>query len=118
MPSETLEFRVTGDDHGTMADPVAEVEGGDGRITVTGALSTPTPCQGLEGRHAGRAGRVEIRVVVRPREGGCVQIIGRFHYEAVLRGVEPGPKEVTVIHAYPESGWATDTVATAAVQVR
>jgi len=96
----------------------ARASAGAGRIAVEGALPTPTPCYTLTGE-AGREGRVvTLAVQARAQEGGCIQMIAGFAYDAVVRGVPPGRYTLRVAHAYAGTGWDTRRVLEQEIEVR
>lgn len=117
-PGDDLLFEITGERHGLYADPVAQVAAVGSRIIVTGALSTPTPCEEVTAARADADSRIILRVVVTTTPVGCYDVVGRFEYRASLRIPAIGAHEVVVVHTYVGSAWPTDTVAVTPVLVR
>jgi hypothetical protein len=96
----------------------ARATGGQGRIAVEGSITTPTPCYTLAGR-ARRDGRtVTLTVAAERKEGGCIQMIAGFRYDAAVRGLPAGTYTLRVQHAYAGTGWETRTAAETQVEVR
>src|SRR5687767_14483090 len=61
------------------------------RIAVLATLLGPDPCRTLDGEIDHRDREVTLRVFIRPSSAGvCVQVVGRFAYEAVIEGLRPG----------------------------
>jgi hypothetical protein len=94
----------------------ASAEGG--RVKVEGSVTTPTPCYDLAGE-ASREGRtVTLTVEARRKEGGCIQMIAAFGYQAAVRGLPAGSYALVVRHAYPGVGWEGATVLETEIEVR
>lgn len=102
-----------------VSQPSASASGGEGRITVQGRLSAPDPCRRVRGSLGTEGEALVLRVEVAPGEGEmCIQRIAAFAYDATLRGVAPGTHLLRVVHAYPQTGWETQTVLEERVTVR
>lgn len=94
----------------------ASVDGG--RVDVSGALPTPTPCYDLTGEARREGAVVTLTVQARAREGGCIQVIAGFAYDASLRGLPAGRYTLRVVHAYAGTGWDTRQVLEQPIDVR
>lgn len=94
----------------------ANVEGG--RLSVDGVMTTPTPCYDLvgEARREGRA--VTLTVEARRKEGGCIQVIAAFGYQADVRGLPAGSYTLRVRHGYPGTGWDGRTALETEIEIR
>src|SRR5215207_612946 len=88
----------------------ARAVGAADRIKVEGAVTTPTPCYDLAG-HLEREGTNTLTLVVeaRRKEGGCIQMIAAFGYDAAVRGLAPGRYVLRVRQTYPGTGWYART---------
>ena len=94
-------------------------QAGRRQIAVLATLSGPDPCRTLEGELESRDGEVTLRVLIRPSgAAGCVQVVGRFAYAAVIEGLRPGRYHLQVVHTYPSTGWPTQAVLSETVDVR
>ena len=84
---------------GPGAPPLTTAEGGEGRITVQGSLSTPcvaTPSEVIA--EADRSGsELELRVGWVPA-GDCIPSVDVFVYEAVLGNLSSGLYQLRVLH--------------------
>jgi hypothetical protein len=96
----------------------ARASGGEGRIAVQGALPTPTPCYTLSGEARREDAVITLTVQARANEGGCIQMIAGFAYDATVRGVPAGRYTLRVVHAYAGTGWDTQQVLEHPVEVR
>lgn len=96
----------------------ARATGAQGRIAVEGALPTPTPCYTLSGEARREGEVVTLTVQARASEGGCIQMIAGFAYDATVRGVPAGRYTLRVVHAYAGTGWETARVLEHPVEVR
>jgi hypothetical protein len=94
-------------------------EAGQGQITVRATLSGPDPCRTLEGELDQTDREVNLRVFIRPSgAGGCILVIGRFAYDAVIDGLPSGRYVLQVVHTYLSTGWPTRTVLNQTMDVR
>ena len=94
-------------------------EAGLGQITVRSILAGPDPCRTLEGELEQRGRDLTLRVFIRPSGAGvCVQVVGRFAYDAVIEGLPRGRYALQVVHTYPSTGWPTGAVLSHTVDVR
>lgn len=94
-------------------------EAGEGRIAVRATLSGPDPCRTLEGELDQTARELKLRVFVRPSGAeGCVQVVGSFSYDAAIEQLPRGTYVLRVVHAYPSTGWTTQTVLSETLEVR
>jgi hypothetical protein len=94
-------------------------EAGQGQIAVRATLSGPDPCRTVEGDLNHTDQEVTLRVFIRPSGAGvCVQIIGRFAYDAVIEGLPRGRYVLQVVHTYPSTGWPTGAVLSQTMDVR
>lgn len=96
----------------------ARATGGEGRIAVQGALPTPTPCYTLSGEARREGETITLTVQARANEGGCIQMIAGFAYDATVRGVPAGRYTLRVVHAYAGTGWDTQQVLEQPLEVR
>jgi len=95
-----------------------QAAGEAGRIDVKGHMQTPDPCRRLSGT-ADTSGREVTLRVNAVREGEmCTQVIADFAYDAAITGLEPGTYRLRVVHAYPGTGWDTQTALDQSVTVR
>jgi hypothetical protein len=92
---------------------------GQGQIAVRSTLSGPDPCRTLGGELEQTDRDVTLRVFIRPSGAAvCVQVVGRFAYDAVIDGLPRGRYALQVVHTYPSTGWPTGTVLSQTVDVR
>lgn len=82
------------------ASPTAK--GSRGRIDVTGTIVTGDPCVRLRAETERTVRRVSITVVARRENVACIQVVAQFAYAAAVTGLEPGPYQVVVSHAYED----------------
>ena len=99
-------------------EPWTKAAGGEGRVEVEGAVTTPTPCYTLAGEARRDGQTVTLTLQAERKEGGCIQVIAAFGYEATVRGLPPGRYTLRVLHAYPGTGWERRTALEQAVEVR
>ncbi|HJU42114.1 MAG TPA: hypothetical protein VJ691_04835 [Vicinamibacterales bacterium] len=94
-------------------------EGGQAQISVRATLTGPDPCRMLDAV-LDRANReLTLRVFIRPNGAAvCVQVLGKFAYDAVIEGLPRGKYVLQVVHAYSATGWPTQTVLTQTMDVR
>jgi hypothetical protein len=101
------------------SDESATAETGQGQIAVRATLAGPDPCRAVEAELDQNDREVTLRVFVRPNGAEvCVQVLGRFAYDAVIEGLPRGTYVLHVVHAYPSTGWPTRTVLSQTVNVR
>jgi hypothetical protein len=114
----TLQFAVRALDPGQSGESVV-AEAGQGRIAVRATLSAPDPCRALSGELDRSGQHLTLRVSVRPNDAhACVQVIGRFGYDAAIEGLAPGRYRLQVVHTYPATGWPTRAVLDETFDVR
>ena len=102
----------------TPEEDFARASADSGRVAVEGAVTTPTPCYDLVGA-ASRDGRtVTLTIEARRKEGGCIQMIAAFSYQAAVRGLPAGSYALRVLHAYPDVGWEGKTALETEIEVR
>ena len=101
----------------TPDEDFARAVGAADRIKVEGAMTTPTPCYDLVGQLRREGAALTLTVEARRKEGGCIQMIAAFGYDAAVRGLPPGRYTLRVLHAYPGTGWEGKTAAEAEVEV-
>ncbi len=95
-----------------------QATGETGRIDVKGHMQTPDPCRRLSGTVDASGREVTLRVNA-TREGEmCTQVIANFAYDAAITGLESGTYRLRVVHAYPGTGWDTQTALDQSVTVR
>lgn len=100
-----LEFAVLG-----QAEPAVEraptIEKVDaGRVRVTGAIATPTPCYTIEAGLVAAERTLTLTLTANAKEGICVQALAAFEYRATISGLEPGDYTIVVVQTYPGTGW-------------
>ena len=94
-------------------------EAGQGQITVRSTLRGPDPCRRLEGELEQTGREVTLRVFIRPSGAEvCVQVEGRFAYDAVIEGLPRGSYVLQVVHTFPSTGRPTVAVLSQRVDVR
>jgi hypothetical protein len=101
----------------TPEEDFARAVGAADRIKVEGAMTTPTPCYDLVGQLRRDGAALTLTVEARRKEGGCIQVIAAFGYDAAVRGLPPGRYTLRVLHAYPGTGWEGKTAAETEVEV-
>lgn len=99
-------------------DAGLRAEGGAGRIVVHGILQTPDPCRQVTGTVEAAGGDVTLRVDAARQGEACIQVISAFAYDATVMGIAPGTYRLRVVHAYPGTGWETETALEQTVTVR
>lgn len=86
------------------------VHAGAGQIEIRGDLDAPDPCYTLEAELSADEQALTVRVTAQDsKTGGCVQVIGRFSYSAVI-DVPEGTYLLSIVHTYPGTGWPTTEV--------
>jgi hypothetical protein len=117
MDQLTVELKTQplegGDDRGGRV----VAEGASGGANVRGMLSAPNPCYRLSGSVARSGATVTLTVTGRASDGGCIQSIGAFAYDASVRGLPPGAYTLRVVHTYPGTGWETRTALETSITV-
>jgi hypothetical protein len=114
-----LEFTPQALQHGEwLEQPEVEARGEAGRIVVSARLSAPDPCQQLNGELERSGSELKLRVTITRVGEACIQPIGTFGYQAVIRDLAPGGYRLRVIHTYPNTGWPTVTALDQTVEVR
>ncbi|MCR4404413.1 MAG: twin-arginine translocation signal domain-containing protein [Candidatus Acetothermia bacterium] len=105
-PSEPLlSFAQLGSSCASVAEG-AELQGGRGRITFSGAVSTPTPCYDLTAElitmRCGPGERCvntyEIAITSKAQEGYCIECLGSVSYRGELRRLNPGVYNIGITH--------------------
>lgn len=84
----------------------AELDGGKGRITFSGAVATPTPCYDLTAElitmRCGPTERCpntyEIAITSEAQEGYCILCLGSVSYRGELGGLKAGIYNITITH--------------------
>jgi hypothetical protein len=89
-----------------------------GRIVVTGRMETPDPCRRVAGTAQRSGAEVTLRMEAHREGEMCTQVISAFAYDAAVQGLPAGTYRLRVVHAYPGTGWETQTVLEESVQVR
>ena len=86
--------------HGTIIIPSAQVAAVTEGIQILGQFGTATPCYRLSSSAALRESTITVRIgaAADPGTGACVQVVGAFHYTALLHPEAPGPYRVIVEH--------------------
>ncbi len=110
-PSPVLSsFQVSGGINFGSPPAAPSVDVSPGRISVTAETTTPTPCYTLAGDFTAASRELRLQVDARPSgSGACVQVIGRFSYNAVLT-LPAGTYTLVVVHRFPDTGWPTTEV--------
>ncbi|HEX2188065.1 MAG TPA: hypothetical protein VHG51_04170 [Longimicrobiaceae bacterium] len=103
---------------GPAAPEGVSARGEAGRIVVAGRMETPDPCRRLAGTAERSGSEVTLRVEARREGEACIQVIAAFAYDAEVAGLPPGTYRLRVVHAYPGTGWETQTALEETVQVR
>lgn len=103
---------------GPAAPAGVSARGEAGKIVVTGRMETPDPCRRLAATARRSGGEVTLRVEAHREGEACIQVIAAFAYDAELPGLPPGTYRLRVVHAYPGTGWDTQTALEETVQVR
>jgi hypothetical protein len=81
-----LDFSVRAASDHQFLEPVVTAEGQDGRIVVAARISTPDPCRRITGSLDAAGTELTVRVSVqRSSSEACIQVIGTFVYDAVVR---------------------------------
>jgi hypothetical protein len=109
-PSAVLSsFQVAGGvSSGPLEAPAVHVS--RGRITVSAATNTPTPCYTLSAGFNAADRELKLHVTARPTQPGCILVLGRFSYTAII-GAPAGTYTLVVMHEFPDTGWpATEIV--------
>lgn len=96
----------------------ARASADSGRVAVEGSVTTPTPCYDLVGDASREGSTVTLTVEARRKEGGCIQMIAAFGYDATIRGLPAGSYTLRVLHAYPGAGWEGQTALETEIRVR
>ena len=113
----SLRFTPRGPEPGSLESVRAEA--GQGQIAVRATLSAPDPCRTLDGELDLTDREVTLRVLIRPSGASvCVQVVGRFAYDAVIEGLPRGRYVLQVVHTYPSTGWPSGTVLRQTLDVR
>lgn len=125
-PADTLRVQLTArglgpsgpEGPGPAAPAGVSARGEAGRIVVAGRMETPDPCRRLTGTARRAGGEVTLRVEAHREGEGCIQVIAAFAYDAEVAGLPPGTYRLRVVHAYPGTGWDTQTALEETVRVR
>ena len=113
----SLRFMPRAAELGSGESVIAET--GQGQIAVRATLSGPDPCRTLDAELDQTDREVTLRVFVRPSGAAvCVQVLGRFGYDALIEPLARGRYVLQVVHTYPSTGWSTTTVLRQTVDVR
>jgi hypothetical protein len=105
-PSEPLLSFEQLDSGCSAGEEGAELQGGVGKIAISGAVATPTPCFDLQAKlvtmRCGPAERClntyEIAITSKAREGYCIECLGSVSYRGEVRGLKAGTYSITVTH--------------------
>lgn len=84
----------------------ASLRGGQGRITLSGVIVTPTPCYKLSAKllplrcsPEGRCLRsYEVAIMAEAQEGYCIECIGSIFYQGEIRGLAAGSYAIAITH--------------------
>ena len=88
-------------------------------MTIRATLPGPDPCRTLEGELGHTGPQLVLRVFIRPSGAeSCVQVVGRFAYDAQIENLSRGTYDLQVVHIYPSTGWPTRTVLNQTMDVR
>lgn len=88
--------------------------GGDGSISFTGSLTTPTPCYSVSASHREQGSRITLRVTAQQEGEICTQVITHNNYTGAVSGLSAGTYRFVVIHG---TGGNAQTVYDQEVQV-
>jgi hypothetical protein len=72
--------------------------GGDGRISFTGGLNTPTPCYRLSASHRQEGSRITVTIVPQQEGEMCTQVITHNNYTGAVSGLSSGMYRLVVMH--------------------
>jgi hypothetical protein len=110
-PSPVLSsFQVSGGTSFGSPPAPPSVQVSPGRVAITAETNTPTPCYTLAGDFTAASRELRLHVDARPSEvGGCVLVLGRFSYNAVIM-LPAGNYTLVVVHAFPGTGWPATEV--------
>jgi hypothetical protein len=100
-----LEFEVLGGLQTAAADSVAVAGTRRGEATLTGVITTPTPCYELTARLAEDGHTLVLHITASPLPRICPQVVASFEYRARLHHLGGGTYAVKVTYSYPGSGW-------------
>ena len=73
-------------------------------IRIDARLNTPDPCRIITAEAGREGGVISMNVMVQPRGGACIQVVGVFEYEALMRNLEPGNYRVRITHSFAATG--------------
>jgi hypothetical protein len=88
--------------------------GGDGSISFTGSITTPTPCYSVSASHREEGSRITLRVTAQREGEMCTQVITHNNYTGAVRGLSSGTYQFVVMHG---TGDDAETVYDREVQV-
>ncbi|HEV2147958.1 MAG TPA: hypothetical protein VGR37_11200 [Longimicrobiaceae bacterium] len=103
---------------GPPAPTGVSARGEAGRIVVAGRMETPDPCRRITGTAERSGSEVTVRLEARRVGEMCTDVIAAFAYDATVQGLPAGTYRLRVVHAYPGTGWETQTVLEESVRVR
>jgi hypothetical protein len=72
--------------------------GGDGSISFTGSLTTPTPCYSVSASHRPQGSRITVTVVPQQEGEICTQVITHNNYTGAVSGLSSGTYHFVVVH--------------------
>jgi hypothetical protein len=110
-PSPVLSsFQVSAGLSSGLPTPPPSVQVSRGRLAITAETNTPTPCYALAAEFTPANRELRLHIDARPTgSGGCVLVIGRFSYNAVIT-LPAGSYTLVVVHAFPGTGWPTTEI--------
>lgn len=104
-PQPEVEFTVVGAVETQGSDTVSVQATAPGEVILVGRISTPTPCYQLESELRGSGDDLTLEIAARALPRICPQVLAAYEYRARLYRLGVGNYRMTVVHAYPESGW-------------
>jgi len=105
QPSPYLVFQQL-DSGCASAEEGASLQGGQGKVTLSGVIVTPTPCYDLQAEllslRCGPAERClksyEVAITAKAQEGSCIECIGSIFYQGEIRGLAAGSYTIIITH--------------------
>ncbi len=84
----------------------AQLQGGKGKLSFSGAVETPNPCHDLQAElvtmRCGPTERCpnthEVAITSKPQGGSCIECLGSVPYQGEIRGLEAGLYAITITH--------------------
>lgn len=88
------------------AEEGAVIQGGEGKIALSGTMGTPNPCYSLQAElmtmrcepGARCSNTYEVAIASEPQEGYCIECLGSVSYRGEIHGLKPGLYSIMVTH--------------------